>query len=476
LNWIFNPDYINARGVAYTSFAVQWLNLLMEESRPPQLISMRRIVATWWPLAASWLLMALEGPAQSVAVARLPHPEINLAAYGGIVFALSLIIESPILMLLSASTALSKDWASYQRIRRFMMTAGAVMTLVHILIAFTSLYDLLAVGVIGAPTEIIEPGRMGLRIMLPWTWSIAYRRFHQGVLIRFGHSRAVGQGTLVRLAANLTVLISGYLLGTLPGIVVAASAVITGVISEAIFVGILVRPVLKHDLFQAPPVDPALTWKAFYAFYIPLALTSLISLLASPIGSAALSRMPRPLESLAVFPVVTGLTFMIRSFGIAFNEVVVALLDETGSSANLRRFTAVLAVSTTGFLLLIAATPLAGLWFSKIVGLAPELAELARKGVWIVAPLPALNAMQSWYTGAIMYGRKTRGITEAVVIYLATSAVCMVLGVWWGRTTGIYIGLVTLLLSMLTQTCWLFLRSRAVMRSVVQRDQLVMQI
>ena len=67
---------------------------------------MRRVVRTWWPLAASWLLMASEQPVLSAIVARLAEPEINLAAWGGLVFPLALIIESPIIMLLSASTAL----------------------------------------------------------------------------------------------------------------------------------------------------------------------------------------------------------------------------------------------------------------------------------------------------------------------------------------------------------------------------------
>ena len=52
--------------------------------------------------------MSIEGPAHSAVVARLEHPEVNLAAWGGIVYPLSLIIESPIVMLLSASTALCK--------------------------------------------------------------------------------------------------------------------------------------------------------------------------------------------------------------------------------------------------------------------------------------------------------------------------------------------------------------------------------
>jgi len=42
-----------------------------------------RILKTWWPLAASWLLMGAELPALIAVVARLPDPAINLAAYGG---------------------------------------------------------------------------------------------------------------------------------------------------------------------------------------------------------------------------------------------------------------------------------------------------------------------------------------------------------------------------------------------------------
>ena len=64
-----------------------------------RLLSQSRIFKTWWPLAASWLLMSIELPAMSAVVARLPNAEVNLAAYGGIVFPLALIIESPIIMM-----------------------------------------------------------------------------------------------------------------------------------------------------------------------------------------------------------------------------------------------------------------------------------------------------------------------------------------------------------------------------------------
>src|SRR3970282_598647 len=154
---------------------------------PPQVHTphpLARILRTWWPLAASWLLMGAELPALSAVVARLPNPEINLAAYGEIVFALALIIESPIIMLLAASTALSKDPDSYQKIRRFMMVSGAILPALHILVAFTPLYTFIVERVIGAPPEIVAPGRIGLMMKTPWTSSIGYRRVALVVLMR----------------------------------------------------------------------------------------------------------------------------------------------------------------------------------------------------------------------------------------------------------------------------------------------------
>jgi hypothetical protein len=421
---------------------------------------MKRIVSTWWPLAASWVLMGAELPVLSAVVARLPNPEINLAAYGGIVFPLALIIESPIIMLLAASTALSKDTPSYQLLRRFMMVSGAVLTGLHILIAFTPLYYFVAENLLGAPQVIIEPGRIGLMLMTPWTWSIACRR--SGGADRFGRSKTVGV-TVIRLAADLVVLLVGYAIGSIQGIVVATCAVSAGVISEAIYSGIVVRPVVRTDLRQAPLVPEALTWPAFYRFYIPLVMTSLLTLMVQPLGSAALGRMPRALESLAVWPVVSGLIFVGSRKSLTTKW---SLLDEPLSTRNLQRFAGILAGGTTLIMFLFAATPLSRFWFEQFSGLSPALASLAVVGIWIALPIPALTVLQSWYQGIILHSHQTRGITEAVIIFLLTSSVLLVVGVRWGGVVGLFIGLAAFVAANLTQTAWLWFRSRLAEQAV----------
>lgn len=425
-------------------------------------LSSRRVFQTWWPLAASWLLMATDQPVMSAIVARLADPEVNLAAWGGVVFPLALIIEAPIIMLLSASTALCRDGDSYGKVFRFTMAAGALLTAVHVLIAFSPFYYVVVRGLIGAPEEIVEPARTGLMLMTPWSWAIAYRRFNQGVLIRFGYSRAVGIGTVLRLLTNGCVLGIGYAVGTIPGIAVAGSAIAAGVVSEAVYAGLRVRPVLREQVRKAQRSAQPLTLRTFLAFYAPLALTSVLFLLVQPIGSMALSRMPGALASLAVWPVASSLLFLVRSLGMGYNEVVVALLGEGGAVKPLYRFTGRLVAFTTGLFLLIVATPVAGLWFERVSALRPPLAALGEEALWLALPVPALTVLQSWFQGRIVHSGRTRAITEAVVIFLLSSTAVLWRGVAWGRQTGLNIALASFSVGAMAQTLWLWLRSRSV--------------
>lgn len=487
------------------------------DARP---LTLREVFTAWCPLAGSWLLMGMELPAVSAVISRLPDPEVSLAAYGGVVFPLSMIIEAPIIMLLSASTALSRDRRSYLMLRRFMLRTGFILTLLHALIAFTPLFDLVVGRIIHPPADVLGPARLGLMIMTPWTWSIAYRRFQQGVLIRSGRSHLVGIGTMVRLGANAAVLTIGMILGNVPGVIVGATAVAIGVMGESLFIGIAVRPTLREqfgntafrtvrDLLPQRPgrsqgaaaggfegrqdgagltlgrlpatgdggppfgasgagdTRPPLTWGAFFEFYVPLALTSLLLMSTGPIVSATVSRMPRPLDSLAVWPVINGLTFILRSLGMAVNEVVVAHLDRPGAICSLRRFSILLGLATTSIFAAVGFTPLARVYFAKVTALSPELTALATKAVRIVVVMPGFGALQSWFQGVLVHSRRTRGITESVVVYLGANLVLLALGMRFVHAPGIFVGLGAVVGAAGCQLFWLWRRSRPALGELI---------
>ncbi len=440
----------------------------VDDSRSP--LTTRQVFRTWWPLAASWILMALEGPLQTIFVARLADPKIHLAAFGSLVLPIAMLIEAPIIMLLSASTALSADIDAYRKIRRFTHGLSASLTALHALLALTPLYGILVVNVLHAPAEIVEPARIGFILMIPWTWAIAYRRFNQGILIRFGRSITVGIGTLIRLSANGVVLILGFTAFTVPGTTLACLAVMAGVLSEAAYAGLCVRPVVRTALPRESSGKP-LSTKTFLHFYIPLSLTSLILMGIRPMLSAAVGRMPNPLDSLAVLPVINGLVFLFSSVGAAYTEVVIAHLDRPGSSVVLGRFARRLALSTALGLLLITATPLSRVWFGAVYGLDKSLMGLARSGLWITILLPAFAATQSFLQGIIMHSKKTRSITEAVFVYLASSAVILTIGVAVGGTSGAFVALASMAVGELLRTTWFFWRSRKPRRILRMRDR-----
>jgi hypothetical protein len=426
---------------------------------PPDL-TLSRVFRLFWPLGLSWLLMGAELPIFAAFVARMTDAKIHLAAYSSVVFPLSLVIEGPIIMLLAASTALCCDWTSYRKVRRFMTWTSAILTALHILVAFTPIFDFVAVTLLKAPEEVIEPARIGLRIMTPWTWAIAYRRFQQGVLIRFERSRAVVIGSLVRLISNVVILSVATSIGGIAGIVAGTTAVATSVVLEAAFAGWCVRPILREQMPQTSPDALPLTRLSFLRFYFPLALTPLLMLLIQPMGSATMGRMPVSLDSLATWPAMFGLVFLTRGVGFAFNEVVVALVGVPGAPRLLRRFGFTLAISAMSVLFLIAATPLAHHWFEEVSGLPPELVELGSTAVFFALLMPGYQALQSWYQGVLVHLRRTRPITEAVVLYLLVVATALSVGISVGHFPGIYWVLVSFTLGGVVQTTWLAWRSR----------------
>ncbi|MBN1874134.1 MAG: hypothetical protein JXA33_07875 [Anaerolineae bacterium] len=444
----------------------------MNTSQHPSL-TLSQILQMWWPLAASWLLMSVEGPAHSAIVARLANAEVNLAAWGGIVFPLALIIEAPIIMLLPASTALSKDWDAYVKLRRFMMYTGIFLTLLHLFVTCTPLYYFVVRTIIGVPEATIAPGKIGLLLMTPWSWAIAYRRLHQGVMIRFGHSRAVGTGTFIRLLANGVILTAGYLLNIynivlIPGIVVASGAVATGVVAEALYAGLRVRPILNMQLRLEPRAGEPLTLRSFLNFYVPLALTSLISLLVQPIGSMGMSRMPDALSSLAAWPVVNGLLFMLRSGGVAYKEVVIALVKDAHTLEVLRRFTRILLIVSSILILGVAGTSLSHLWFDSVMALPSNLVMMGRRALWLALLLPAMATLDSWYQSLLVHTRHTRSITEAVAFYMVAIVTVMGIGIILNRFPGLYVSIIAFNAAWITQLIWLWIRSRPAIQTIVE--------
>jgi len=429
----------------------------------------KRILNTWWPLAAGWLLMTVEVPILAAFIARLPEPEINLAAWG-VAFPIALLLGAPALVLLATSTALSKDWDSYQRLRRFTLALIAILTGLHIAIAYTPLYDFIVHHILSVPAELIEPARTGIRIMSPFVGAVAFRRLNNGVLIRFGHSRAVTLSAVTRLSVDILALSIFQFIPNISGIVLATATITAGVCGEVIYSSLRVRPVLKNQLCQAPPQAEPLTLNSLLHFYTPLVMTTMLQVLIQPIVAAALSRLPDPISSLAVWPVLISMVSVISSSAHAYVETVVVLLDEPRALNSLYRFTAKLSAVLFAILFIFNITPLSNYWFQDVAALPGNLVTLARQSLWFLSLTPTLMALDALSQGALMNGRKTRSITESVILSLLLSGIVMSVGIALGRWPGLTVCLLALVSGAFLRTSWLWRSSRPILHSIQLRD------
>jgi len=405
-----------------------------------------RIFRLWLPLAATWLMMSIEGPFLAAVIARLPDPIFNLAAFG-IAFSFATIAEAPIIMILSASTALVKDLDSYRRLRNFSFALNLAVTIVILLGLLPSVFDWIARDLIGLPDSVAELTHRALLLLTPWPAAIGYRRFYQGILIRQDLTRRVAMGTVIRVIGMSSAAIVLFRYFELPGALVGAGALSVGVVLEAIgtrFMAFGVRERIERT--SADAAGETLTLRRIADFYFPLALTSVIALGVQPTMIFFLGGSLRALDSLAVLPVITALTFLFRSIGLSYQEAAIALLD--GTRENFRRvstFAAVVGVAATAGLGLIAFTPLVDVWFRDVSGLSPELSAFAVLPLRIFSTIPFFSMQLAYQRAILVSGRATRSVTLSTMIEVATIVLLLYLTIHVLDWVGVVAAVVSLL-------------------------------
>ncbi|HEY0590486.1 MAG TPA: hypothetical protein VGF40_01855, partial [Thermoanaerobaculia bacterium] len=293
----------------------------------------------------------------------------------------------------------------------------------------------------GLPPAVARLAHSATAMLILWPAAIGYRRFYQGILVRHHLTRRVAYGTVVRLACmSVTAALLGVA-ASVPGAVLGTISLLAGVVGEAVASRFMAAKVingfsvLRSPFSAAQPVDLApeneerrtenedrglLTMRGITRFYFPLALTSVLSMGLIPLVTFGLARGTAPIESLAVWPVVSATVFMFRSGGIAFQEVVIALAGQRREhEAVLRRTGAWLATGFVAALALLALTPLEGLWLGRISGLSARLVDVASWPIRILIFYPALEYLLSIQRARWIVTHRTGAITVATAIEFA---------------------------------------------------------
>jgi len=172
------------------------------------------------------------------------------------------------------------------------------------------------------------------------------------------------------------------------------------------------------------------------------------------------------LDSLAVLPVITSLTFLFRSIGLSYQEAAIALLD--GTRENFRRvstFAAFVGVAATAGLGLIAFTPLVQVWFEDVSGLSPELSLFAVLPLRIFSSIPFFSMQLAYQRAILVFGRATRSITLSTMIEVVTIVLVLYLTIHVLDWVGVVAAVVALLAGRIVGNAYMMYACRLVLTS-----------
>lgn len=417
------------------------------------------ILKFYFPLMASWMLMAVEGPVCVYILSQGKNSVTDTAAFL-LMFGVSLWVESPVIDLLSTSTTLATSPSRIRAIRRFAMQCMTWCTVVHFLLAFTPAYGFLMTRVLGVQPDVAEAARVPLMIMLPWSAFIGWRRWLQGILIRSGMTREVGRGTFIRMVTIFVVGFGFSIFTPWKGLGAACLALVCSVFCEMAYIHWASRRPLAK-LLQAPDVDPPISSRDLLRFHVPLTISTMVGMTTMPIMAAALSRFPEATLHMAAWQVYTSSSWAFRAPAFALPETIISLVKDAESGRALRRFSIQVGVIFSGLMLVLWALGIPGWFFSRVLGVKPELIPLANLAFILTSLLPVVSCIMCYVRGRLTSAHLTMPRVLATVLSVVVLALAMLLGRalnWPGVPSAAFAVTCSLLVEMGVQV-WYWLRS-----------------
>jgi len=382
------------------------------------------------PLAASDISVSAVHPIVMASLARNAEATFDLAVYGSM-FAILILLESPIVNVMHLANALVVNTARYRTVRHYALLIVACSSAVLIILAFTPMGALTLQRWMGLAPDLAHQAASVLRLFLIWPLMLGWRRLCQGVIIRQGRPAVVGWGTFSRAAvvagavSLMTTLRGGNTVHTASLILIMAMAIETLVVSLS-----ALRMLRAGVLSRAEAEEVPLTLGEVNRFYMPLMLMTVLLVTTRPVLIAGLARLPQPETAIAAWSVVLSVTLLFSNHARGFQHMAIALADDRARYERIARFARLVGVVSTGALALIAITP-PGTWFlGRVMGIEGSLQGIVRVGIFFTCLVPILRAIQNSIRGVLVRVGATKTINLIALSNVSILVVGAVLVAW----------------------------------------------
>ncbi len=399
----------------------------------------RKLISFFAPLSLMPIFMFATHTMTDAALARLPAPEVMLAAFA-VAKSLSHVLIAPTLVHRQVTVAMVESQASYRIVRDVLRVLSGLVFLVMVIIAFTPISDWVFGRVMGLGSGPVSGvARNGFRFMVVLPLFSYVRNARQGIAIRLGRTRLVPAVTAIRVLAAIAVLATAVRTEFASGMAVATLVWVGGMGLEGIILSVLIalphgscyratRQIARRSGTAAD--DALLTHAVVSRFYLPLIAMPALGMLILPSINANLARLPSAETTIASFAVAHGLAMLFASPTLLLYQAVLAFYRR-GSAENRRilEFCLVVGGGLSGTLLLLTVTPLGG-WFAvAVMGLSPGLAGRMVAALGVFALMPLVSAWRDYSWGVLMHHRRSN------VIGLGRA--CNLAAVWLGMALAV---------------------------------------
>lgn len=391
-------------------------------------LDLGRILAVYSPLALSWLVMAVEGPANMGMLGLAHGYEISAAAFT-LVMGLSLFFESPVIDLLSTSTALGSSRQRWHALRRWALLMVGTSFCVHALVAFTPMFDLIVRDLMGVKAEIVEAARRAFQIMTPWSAIVGWRRYLSGMMIRHGVTKPISFGTGVRLLALCVVGFPMVLVFKTAGLMATSCAMVAAVAAETSFIHWVSRRVTS-TLPDRP--DEEIGMRELAKFHLPLTASTMVMMSSPVLVTRALAQSANQELTLSGWQTAGSLVWIFRSMTFALPESVISLYSPGAADRLLKKFCLVMGAGLTALMLGFHVSGMDGFWFARFYGADAPTVAVGRLAFLGLSLAPLLGGVMSYYRGVLT----AHHVTVARLTAITASLVCLFGGLEAGLAFG----------------------------------------
>lgn len=428
---------------------------------------MGSLAAFYAPIAVSYFLTIITHSLFNAGIARLPSPEIYLAAFA-VARSLMHMFEGPMMMFSQTVAALVEDRSSYRRVRIFVLVWLAATVSLLAFFAVTALGRAVFVHVMDLRGETLEAAVAILRVFVVFPCVSTLKFFMQGVIIRLEATTLLTMATVIRIAyVGLFILNIDRLL-FLPAPVVAgvmfASAL--GVEGVLLYLGtrLAAGPFPKAIENRPRPRTQAgsLTYKSIFGFFFPLAVTSLIRTMGPPVINMGLARTGQPELALSAFAVAWGLAMIVMSPTIMFHQVTLSFSGSRTPQrmAVLRRFALLVGIAMSVTMAALSFSDGALYILTRWIQASEPVSRMAVDVLRLASLLPLLMIGREYFWGLLARHRLTKYLGRSKMISVGGLALTVATLSWIGLPNPAVLGAAAMIVSEGVELIYLYGVSR----------------